>query len=331
MVPSPPKEPAAVDVEVEAGTTRQRIDIYLGKHPELGLTRSRAQKLIDEGLVLLNGQAVAKKSQVGPGDRIAVTLAPARPSDIEGEDIPLDIVFEDEHLAVINKPPGMVTHPGAGNYSGTLVNALLFHFKSLAEGSGPDRPGIVHRLDKDTSGLLLVAKTEGVYQKLQNAIQKREIRRTYMVLVCGHVSSDEGVIDLPIGRSLRDRKKMTVTGVASRQAATSYRRLRRYRSYDLLEVNLLTGRTHQIRVHFSHHGHPVFGDPQYGGRDKWHRGIFAPERPLARRLLDIIKRQALHARRLEFFHPVTGESMALEVEPPEDFEKILGILDVEGS
>ncbi len=331
MIPSSPKESTTVEIEVEEGAVGQRLDSYLGKHPSLGITRSRAQKLIDDGLVLVNGRAVSKKSQVKSGDRITVKLVPAPPSEVKAEDIPLEIVFEDEYLAVVNKQPGMVTHPGAGNYSGTLVNALLFHFKNLPEGSGPDRPGIVHRLDKDTSGLLLVAKTEAVYQKLQKAIQNREVKRTYLALVCGHVSSDEGTIDLPIGRSLRDRKKMAVTGVAGRKAVTSYHRLKRYRSYDLLEVHLLTGRTHQIRVHFSHHGHPVFGNPEYGGREKWHRGIFAPERLLAKKLLAAVRRQALHAVRLEFTHPVTGKNMILQAELPEDFQRLLSLLDNEGS
>ncbi len=326
-----PKGSTRIDIEVEAGVEGQRIDSYLGKHPELNLTRTRAQKLIEEGLVHLNGQPVSRKHPVQPGDQIAISLVPPPATEIRAEDIPLDIIFEDDYLAVINKPPGMVTHPGAGNYSGTLVNALMYHFKNLPAGSGPDRPGIVHRLDKDTSGLILIAKDESVYQKLQKAIQNREVKRSYLALVCGHVKPDEGQIELPVGRSLRDRKKMAVTGVASRHATTSYRLMKRYRSYDLLEVKLLTGRTHQIRVHFSHLGHPVLGDPQYGGREKWHRGMFAPERPLGKRLLETIKRQALHAAKLEFVHPVTGEAIKLEAEVPGDMFAVLSVLDADGS
>ncbi|UCD63799.1 MAG: RluA family pseudouridine synthase [Candidatus Zixiibacteriota bacterium] len=326
----PATEPTRVEVEAEHGTQPQRIDSYLGKHPRLKITRTRAQKLIEQGLVLLNGQPVSKKATVHAGDTIALTIPPAESTALTGENIPLDIVFEDDHMAVINKPPGMVTHPGPGNYSGTLVNALIFHFHKLSRGSGADRPGIVHRLDKDTSGLLVVARDDETYQKLQKAIQKRQLRRTYLALVCGHMKEEKGRIELPVGRSLKDRKRMTVTEVGSRPGVTDYRLVRRYRSYDLLEVSLQTGRTHQIRVHLSHLGHPVFGDPEYGGREKWHRGIFAPERPLAKRLLDLMKRQALHATRLEFAHPFSGENVSLEAGLPGDFQKVLDMLDREG-
>lgn len=320
-----------MEVEVEADVHQVRIDSYLGGHPALGLTRSRVQKLIEQGFVLLNGSRVSKKSPVCHGDRICVTMVPLPVTKLKGEDIPLDIVFEDDHLAVINKPPGMVVHPGAGNYSGTLVNAIIHYFEKIPAGSAPDRPGIVHRLDKDTSGLLIVAKDEKTYLELQSAIQKRRVQRVYLAVICGHVAKGEDFIDLPIGRSMRDRRKMAVTKVSSREARTQYRLMSRYRSYDLLEVKLLTGRTHQIRVHFSHLGHPVLGDPQYGGREKWHRGIFAPERPLARKLLNIIKRQALHAHRLDFEHPRTGERISVKAEPPEDFRTLVELLELEGS
>ncbi len=326
-----PTDPVQIEILVETGVERQRIDSYLGKHPDAGLTRSRVQKLIDDGLVLLNGEKVSKKATVKSGDSISVTVTPPAPSEIRPENIALDIVYEDDHMAVINKPPGMVVHPGAGNFSGTLVNALLYHFKNLPSGSGPDRPGIVHRLDKDTSGLLLIAKSEEVYQKLQKAIQAREVKRTYLALVCGHVVKDSDTVNLPIGRSLKNRKMMAVTNVASREAVTLYTLVKRYRSYDLLEVNLQTGRTHQIRVHFSHLGHPVFGDGDYGGREKWHRGMFAPERPLAKKLLAQLNRQALHARQIKLVHPVIGEEMSFEAKTPEDIANTLEILDSEGS
>ncbi|MFQ5452955.1 MAG: RluA family pseudouridine synthase, partial [Candidatus Zixiibacteriota bacterium] len=221
-------------------------------------------------------------------------------------------------------------HPAVGNRTGTLVNALLYHFEKLSQTSSVDRPGIVHRLDKGTSGLLLVAKEDNVFLKLQKALQAREIKRTYLTLVCGHMKDKEGTIDLPIGRSIKDRKKLTVTYLASRQAATSFKLLKRYRSYDLLDVNLHTGRTHQIRVHFSHLGHPVFGDPEYGGREKWHRGIFAPERPLAKKLLSLINHQALHAKRLGFVHPVNKKNMTFEAKLSDDFHIILNMLEKEG-
>jgi 23S rRNA pseudouridine1911/1915/1917 synthase len=210
-----------------------------------------------------------------------------------------------------------------------LVNALVHHFKQLAKGSGEDRPGIVHRLDKDTTGLLLVARTDIAYQRLQQALQARQVKRTYLALVCGHLKDETGVIDLPIGRSLKNRKKMAVTNLNSRPAVTHYSVIEKFRSYDLLEVTLETGRTHQIRVHLSHLGHPVFGDPEYGGREKWHRGIFAPERPLAKRLLGIMSRQALHARRLEFDHPISGERRTFEAPLPGDFKTLLEVLESE--
>lgn len=327
---SPSQEPDPVEIRVEPAAEPQRLDAYLGHHPQLHLTRNKAQKLIESGLVLVNGRTVTKKTTVMPGDTITVSVPPPEPTAIKAEKIKLDIVYQDDYLAVINKPPGMVTHPGAGNYTGTLVNALIYHFRTLSKGSAPDRPGIVHRLDKDTSGLLVVARDDQTYQKLQQAIQNRDVSRTYLALICGHMPKQSGQIDLPVGRSLRDRKKMSVTGVSGRSAVTTFRLLERYRSYDLLEINLQTGRTHQIRVHFSHLGHPVLGDPTYGGRDKWHRGMFGPERPLARKLLETIKRQALHAAKLEFRHPVSGKQISLEAKPPDDFQAAVDILDAEG-
>lgn len=313
--------------EDDAGT---RIDSFLGNVAEVDISRSKAQKLIDENHITVNGQPVTKKYKVLSGDIIEIESFAPEPVLLAPEPINLEIVFEDDYLAVINKPAGLVTHPGAGNKSGTLVNALLYHLKTLAATDEPDRPGIVHRLDKNTSGLLLVAKEEGVYRKLQKAIQNREVKRTYLALVCGHMQSDSDIIDLPIGRSIKDRKKMAVTDQNSRAAQTEYSLIKRYRSYDLLDVTLLTGRTHQIRVHFSHIGHPVFGDPEYGGREKWHKGIFAPERPLGKKLLGLIKRQALHAKKLVFEHPVSGQEMTCEAQVPDDYNKILNVLDHEG-
>lgn len=323
-------EVASLEIEVPADIKPERLDRYLASHPKVDLTRSRLQRLIVEGLILVDGSSVAKNHMLKGGEAISITIPPLPKVDMAGEDIPLDVVFEDEYLIVVNKPAGMVTHPAAGNYSGTLVNALIHHFEKLAVGSGYERPGIVHRLDKNTSGLILVAKTDDIYLKLQEQMQKREIKRTYFALVCGHMREEESVIDLPIGRSLRERKKMIVTNIGSREAKTSYRLIDRFRSYDLLEVQLHTGRTHQIRVHFSHLGHPVFGDPDYGGRHKWHRGIFGPERQFARRLLNEIDHQALHATRLKFVHPISQQTVLLEAGLPEDFKQVLEILDKEG-
>lgn len=330
MDPAGHNKTVSLQVEVPVDIKPERLDRFLASHPKVDLTRSRLQKLITDGLVLVESKSVVKNHTLKGGEIISITIPPVPEIDMVAEDIPLDIVFEDEYLAVVNKPAGLVTHPGAGNYSGTLVNALIHHFEKLASGSGYERPGIVHRLDKNTSGLILVAKTDDIYLKLQQQMQKREIKRTYLALICGHVREEEGVIDLPIGRSLKDRKKMIVTNVGSREAKTGYKLKDRFRSYDLLEVLLHTGRTHQIRVHFSHLGHPVFGDPDYGGRHKWHRGIFAPERQFAKRLLDVIDRQALHAQRLEFTHPVNEQTVLLETDVPQDFKQVLDMLDKEG-
>jgi len=324
------KESVTLQIKAPVTMKPERLDRYLASHPEIDITRTRIQKLIDKKLILVEGDAVPKNHVLRGGETISITIPPLPKVDIIGEDIPLDIVFEDEHLTVVNKPSGMVTHPAVGNYSGTLVNALIHHFEKLAQGSGYERPGIVHRLDKNTSGLILVAKTEDVYLKLQQQMQKREIKRTYLTLVCGHMREEKGVIELPIGRSLKDRKKMVVTNVASRKAKTSYKLIDRFRSYDLLEVLLHTGRTHQIRVHFSHLGHPVFGDPEYGGRHKWMGGMFAPERQLGKHLLDIIDRQALHAMRLEFVHPVNRQTVLFKADVPQDFKQVLEVLGKEG-
>lgn len=316
-------------IEIAEDST-QRLDIYLSEHDELDLSRSKIQKLLSENNILVNDQPADKKQKVSKGDIVSITLPEPEPTHLIAEEIPLEIVYDDQYLAVVNKPAGLVTHPGAGNRQGTLVNALLYHFKNLAEGSQLDRPGIVHRLDKETSGLLVIAKDDKVYRLLQEGIQSREIKRSYLALVCGHLQEDSGRIEFPIGRSNRDRKKMMVAD-DGRDAVTDYQLLKRYRTYDLLDISLQTGRTHQIRVHFAHLGHPVFGDPDYGGREKWHRGIFGPERPLAKKILSLIKRQALHAYKLEFAHPINGEAIKCEINPPSDMTKLLNVLDNEGA
>ena len=330
MTDSSDENSSTVVITVPPDVSPQRLDSYLASREDLDLTRSRILKLFESGLITLAGQPAIKKYRVKGGETVTLTIPPTAKTHLEAESIPLDIVHEDEHLVVVNKPAGMVTHPGAGNYSGTLVNAMLHHFGALPTAGGADRPGIVHRLDKDTSGLLVVARTDAVLTALQVAVQERLVTRSYLALVCGHMKDEQGTIDLPIGRSMKNRKRMSVTHVKSREAVTNYKFLDRFRSYDLLEVNLHTGRTHQIRVHLSHVGHPVFGDPDYGGRLKWHKGIFAPERLLAKKLLEILPRQALHAARLKFTHPITRELLDLHRDPPDDFRALLDLLDNEG-
>ncbi|MCP4625322.1 MAG: RluA family pseudouridine synthase, partial [bacterium] len=246
-----------------------RIDKYIGNSKEIDLTRNKAQKILDDGLVTIDGIKAKRKQVLKGGEKLVIQIPPPVESKIIPEDIPLEIIFEDDFIIVVNKPAGMVTHPAVGHHSGTLVNALMYYTKNLSRAGGTDRAGIVHRLDKNTSGLILVAKDDKTQLYLQKELQERSVKRTYHALICGHVKEETGEIDLPIGRSLKDRKKMTVTNLKSRTAQTKYKLLERYRLYDYLEVNLQTGRTHQIRVHFSHLGHPVFGDPDYGGRVKW--------------------------------------------------------------
>lgn len=307
-----------------------RLDRYLSEHTELDLSRTKIQKLIEQGLVLINGTPPIKKQILSVGDKIEISIPPPEPSLVTPEKIDLDVVYEDDHLAVINKPAGMVTHPGAGNRTGTLVNAMLHRFGTLATSSASDRPGIVHRLDKNTSGLLIIAKTDKAYSELQKMMEQRLIKRTYHAIVWGHLADPKGTIDLPLGRSKRDRKKMAVA-VGGRSAVTHYRLLERFRSFSYLELQLETGRTHQIRVHLAHLGHPVFGDPEYGGRDKSIRGLFAPERSLAKELLAMLSRQALHAIRLQFKHPLTNEKIELESTLPDDYKNVLEILRREGA
>ena len=208
--------------------------------------------------------------------------------------------------------------------------ALLYRFDTLSKGSAPSRPGIVHRLDKNTSGLLVVAKNDKIHLKLQNQMRQRRIKRRYLALVCGHMPSESGTVEAPIGRSAKDRMKMTVAVSGGREATTRWELIDRFRLYDLLHLSLETGRTHQIRVHMAHLARPVFGDPQYGGRERWHRGVFAPERPFAKKLLGLMNRQALLAQRLDLVHPETKEKMTFEVDPPPDLQRLLELLDNEG-
>jgi len=317
-------------VTVPEDTEPARIDSYLSGHENVHLSRTRIQKLIDCGRITVNNRPVASSLLLKGGEKIAISLPEPPKMHVEPEDIAIALAYEDEYLVVVDKPAGMLTHPSIGVKTGTMVNALLHRLGKLPAHAWAERPGIVHRLDKGTSGLLLVAKTDEAMLKLQLALKARDIHRTYLALVCGHMTNDTGKIDLPIGRSMQDRTKMAVDGAAPRDAVTRYRLRDRFRSYDWLEVDLQTGRTHQIRVHLSHLGHPVFGDPEYGGREKWHRGIFAPERQLAKELLSLIEHQALHACRLSFVHPVTEQTVTVESPLPADYQGVIDLLNKQG-
>ncbi len=293
----------------------ERIDVLLAREVE-GLTRSAAQKLLDDGLVTLGGKPVKKNYKTAVGDEFDVTIPEPEPVEIVAQDIPLDVVYEDDDVIVINKPKDLVVHPAAGHADGTLVNALLAHCgDSLSGINGEKRPGIVHRIDKDTSGLLIVAKNDFAHQSLAEQLKDHTLHRVYEAIVCGNVRDDEGTIDAPIGRHPVDRKKMAVTQKNSREAATHFKVLARYRGYTHLQLQLETGRTHQIRVHLSYRGHPILGDMVYGHKK--------PE--LGQ------DTQCLHARCLTFLHPRTGEAVTVQSELPDYFREVLRKLGQETS
>lgn len=305
---------------VRADEAGGRIDVLIA---ETGLLPSRAlaQKLIERNCVRVNGQTVTKRYKPRGGDRISIEIPPMEPSELEAEAVHLDVRFEDEHLIVLSKPAGMVVHPAHGHWSGTLVNALLAHSNDLGTLQGEERPGIVHRLDKDTSGLMLVAKSDDVQRALQSQIKQRLVERRYVTLVHGRVVPDTGLVDAPIGRHPKDPRKMWVSDAAgARQAVTSFRTLERFEAgavdegYSLVECKLQTGRTHQIRVHMAYIKHPVVGDPLYGRcRLKEDLGL---------------QRQFLHSYTIGFTHPVTGEWIELLDPLHDDLADVLrGIAD----
>jgi 23S rRNA pseudouridine1911/1915/1917 synthase len=292
-------------------TAEARLDAYLAAREELGLSRSRIKALIDEGHVTVNGLKRKASQGVEPGAAVVVTVPDPVKVDVVAEEIPLDVVYEDEYLLVINKQRGLVVHPAAGNWSGTLVNALLEHVEDLEGIGGELRPGIVHRLDKDTTGLLMVAKNDLAMASLTDQIRTHTARRVYWALVHGNEKLPEtGRIELPIGRHPVDRKRMAVNAKNGKDAITHFRVLERFKSYSLVECRLETGRTHQIRVHMAHIGHPVVADPVYGTR-RAHLGM---------------PPQALHARQLGLNHPRTGEWMEFTAEPPADMMAVIAKL-----
>ena len=292
----------------------ERLDAHLAARlPEL--SRSRVAQLISQENVRLNGAAPRKSERLSPGDVVEIEVPPPEPSAIEGEDIPLSIVYEDSDLLVVDKPAGLVVHPAPGHRTGTLVNALLHHVDDLSGIGGVKRPGIVHRLDKDTSGLLIVAKNDQAHRKLAGALKRRDVHRVYLALAWGHIDEDRQSVEAPVGRSTRDRKKMAVVE-SGRRALTHFERLERWPAADLLRARLETGRTHQIRVHLAHIGHPIVGDPVYGAGGA--RGISGRDRQWAVALERRVPRQFLHAHRLVFDHPRSGERLDLESPLPPD-------------
>lgn len=288
----------------------KRLDAYVSSQIE-EITRTSAQRLIEQGNILVNGKKQKVSYKVSVGD--VITIEEEQPQEIElkAQDIPIEIIYEDNDIIVVNKPKGMVVHPANGNPDGTLVNAIMAICKDSLSGIGGEiRPGIVHRLDKDTSGLLIVAKNDKAHVNMSEQIKNHEVKKTYIALVRGNVKENEATIDMPIGRSNTDRKKMAVNK-NGRNAVTHIKVLKRYEKYTLLEVNIETGRTHQIRVHLSHIGYPIIGDYTYSnGKNEF--GVVG---------------QCLHAKELEFKHPITRKEMKLEAELPQYFNEILQKID----
>lgn len=290
-------------MEIKVSNGDVRIDTFLSSETEY--SRSRLSKFIKEGQVLVNGKTISSSFKVKEGDIVWFNDVQDEEIDVTAEKMDIDIVYEDDYLAVINKKSGIVVHPAVGNYSHTLVNGLMYHFNNISK-EGTIRPGIVHRLDKDTSGLMVVAKNDLVHDKLSNMIKEKQVERKYLALVWGTIKHEKGTIDAPIGRDLNNRQKYTVTDINSKDSVTHFKVLERFKDVTLIECKLDTGRTHQIRVHMEYIGHPIVNDPVYGKRK-------------------IINNfgQMLHSKSIRFVHPVTLEELFFEADPPEEFNQIL--------
>lgn len=300
--------------KIVADLENMRLDAYISSK-KTNLSRTNIQRLIEEGNVLVNGQKKKISYKVQIGDNIEINIPEAKETSIKAENIPVEVVYEDDDIIVVNKPKGMVVHPANGNPDGTLVNAIMAMCKGSLSGIGGEiRPGIVHRLDKDTSGLLIVAKNDLAHINMSNQIKDRQVKKIYIALVKGNINENEATINMPIGRSTKDRKKMAVRK-DGKEAITHFKVLKRYKNYTLLEVKIDTGRTHQIRVHMAEIGHPVVGDMVYSkGKNEFG-----------------VEGQMLHSKSLDFKHPITGKEMHLEARLPEYFEKVLEKLDRENN
>jgi len=302
-----------------------RLDRFLATLPALG-TRSRGKTLIAEGLVSVDGQPRRAAHELRAGERVAVTLPPPEPLAVEAEALPVVVLYEDPHLVAIDKPPGMVVHPAPGARHGTVVNAMLHHLGALAGVGDPDRPGIVHRLDRDTSGVLLVARTATALEGLAKQFRERTLAKRYLAVVHGVVRAATGVIDQPIGRHPRERKRMSIRTRRGRAAVTRFEVIERFRGATLLRLAPETGRTHQLRVHLAALGHPIVADRLYGGRGR--RGAGTPAAVLA--ALDACPRQALHAESVAFTHPVSGKAITVRAPFPADLEALRAALRATG-
>ena len=309
-----------VTLSVNEAGAGSRLDSYLASRIE-SWSRARLQQLIEDEEVLVNGRAVKASHKLHANDEIEIELVTSPLTDLAPENIPLDIVYEDSALLVVNKPAGLVVHPAAGIKSGTLANALVYHFQQLSQQAGAARPGIVHRLDKDTSGLLVVAKTEQAHDNLANQFRQREVLKSYVALVHGNVEQENGSIDQPVARDPRNRTRMAVVR-AGRTALSLYRVRRRYDRFTLLDVELKTGRTHQIRVHLSWMKHPIVGDELYGGG----RDNTVQDSKLKAEIRKL-RRQFLHAEQLGFSRPETGQPMRFSAKVPAELQQVLNTLE----
>ncbi|MCC0178807.1 RluA family pseudouridine synthase [Waterburya agarophytonicola K14] len=301
------------EIILQVTEQNERLDRWLSSQLT-DISRSRIQKLIESGNVRLNDRLChSKKVKIVPGDRLLITIPPPEKLDLTPENIPLDILYEDEHLIIVNKPAGMVVHPAPGHYRSTLVHALLYHCQTLAGIGGVERPGIVHRIDKDTTGAIVVAKSDLAHQNLQAQIKAKTARREYWGIMYGSFSTESGKINAPIGRHQSDRKKMAVVTLekGGREAVTYWKTLERIGNYSLMQFLLETGRTHQIRVHCAHQGNPLLGDPIYGSN---------------RSLKVNLSGQALHARQLSLSHPISGKLITAIAPLPLEFTKLLQVL-----
>jgi 23S rRNA pseudouridine1911/1915/1917 synthase len=294
-----------------------RVDVYVARQP-LGLSRSQVRRLAEEGHLTVNRRPADPSRKVHPGDRIVVLIPPPKTLKTHPEAIPLTILYQDKHLAVIDKPAHLMVHAAGGRDEGTLVNALLYHLKDLSQIGGELKPGIVHRLDRGTSGVMVVAKTNEAHRELSRQFHDRTVEKTYLALAYGAFKQETGVMETSLGRSRGNRKKFSSRTRKGREAKTQWKVLRRLKGMTLVEVKPKTGRTHQIRVHFAESGHPIVGDPLYGGR-QWIQKLS----PHIQEAVCHLNRQALHAWRLRFRHPVSEKDLEFEAEIPEDLKKIV--------
>lgn len=308
------------DFKASSGQAPLRVDKFLMNFIE-NASRNKIQKAAENGNILVNDIAVKSSHKVKAGDRVSVVYSyPKQTNELIPQDIPINIHYEDDDILIVNKEAGMVVHPGFGNYDGTLVNALAFHFENLPNKSTENRPGLVHRIDKNTSGILVIAKNDNSMLKLSKKFEERDLNRLYIALVWGDLKNESGTITGHIGRSLKNRKIMSVfpDGEYGKNAITNYRVVERYGYVTMVECKLETGRTHQIRAHFKHIGHPLFNDPEYGGDAILKGTTFTKYKQFIQNCFKICPRQALHAKSLEFKHPTTDKLVSFESDLPED-------------